>query len=173
MTGLTSLRASSGSRSASSSIEPLRSAKRTVTCLRSPSRAAFEVRIFSARCFGVYACGESNREGVLGTAVESRPHLRQNLAPERFGSPHPEQTDSRRAQHSSQKTPSAAFSCWHRGHCILEPPSPSARMAEAFAYPSADGSRGQALVGATFSPAPLDVVGRPTAPPGSCGRVMM
>ena len=46
-------RASSGSRSASNSIEPLRSAKRTVTCLRSPSRAALEVRIFSARCLGV------------------------------------------------------------------------------------------------------------------------
>jgi hypothetical protein len=35
------------------SIEPFRSAKRTVTCLRSPSRAAFEARIFSARCWGV------------------------------------------------------------------------------------------------------------------------
>jgi hypothetical protein len=34
-------------------IEPFRSAKRTVTCLRSPSRALFKVRIFSARCFGV------------------------------------------------------------------------------------------------------------------------
>jgi hypothetical protein len=34
-------------------LEPLRSAKRTVTCFRSPSRAALEVRIFSARCFGV------------------------------------------------------------------------------------------------------------------------
>jgi hypothetical protein len=33
--------------------EPFRSAKSTVTCLRSPSSAAFEVRIFSARCFGV------------------------------------------------------------------------------------------------------------------------
>ena len=41
------------SRSARSSIEPLRSAKRTVTCLRSPSRAAFEVRIRSAKYFGV------------------------------------------------------------------------------------------------------------------------
>jgi hypothetical protein len=39
--------------SASSSMEPLRSAKRTVTCLRLPSRALLEVRIFSARCFGV------------------------------------------------------------------------------------------------------------------------
>jgi hypothetical protein len=46
MTGSRSRRASSGSRSASSSIEPLRSAKRTVTCLRSP--ALFDVRIFSA-----------------------------------------------------------------------------------------------------------------------------
>src|SRR5215472_4163458 len=35
-------RASSGSRSARSSIEPLRSAKSTVTCLRSPSRALSE-----------------------------------------------------------------------------------------------------------------------------------
>ena len=51
--GVEELRASSGSRSASSSIEPLRSAKSTVTCLRSPSRAALEVRIFSARCLGV------------------------------------------------------------------------------------------------------------------------
>ena len=42
-----------GSRSASSSMEPLRSANSTVTCLRSPSRAPFEVRIFSARCLGV------------------------------------------------------------------------------------------------------------------------
>ena len=31
----------------------LRSAKRTVTCLRSPSRALLEVRIFSARWRGV------------------------------------------------------------------------------------------------------------------------
>jgi class 3 adenylate cyclase len=52
-TGSRSFRASSGSRSARSSIEPLRSAKSTVTCLRSPSRALLEVMIFSARCLGV------------------------------------------------------------------------------------------------------------------------
>jgi hypothetical protein len=34
-------------------MEPLRSAKRTVTCLRSPSKALLAVRIFSARCLGV------------------------------------------------------------------------------------------------------------------------
>src|SRR5262245_21551888 len=105
-------------------MDPLRSAKRTVTCLRSPSSADFETQIFSARCVGVYACRESNGEGVLWTAVESPwPHFRQNLAPERFDSPHPEQTDSRRAPHSSQKAASPAVSCWHRGHGILEPPS--------------------------------------------------
>src|SRR5690242_5718811 len=48
-TGSRILRASSGSRSASSSIEPLRSANSTVTCLRSPSSADFDARIFSAR----------------------------------------------------------------------------------------------------------------------------
>ena len=39
--------------SAASSIEPFISAKSTVTCLRSPSRALREVRIFSAGCLGV------------------------------------------------------------------------------------------------------------------------
>src|SRR6516164_5471039 len=42
---------------ADNSIDPLRSANSTVTCLRSPSRALREVRIFSARCLGVYDCG--------------------------------------------------------------------------------------------------------------------
>jgi hypothetical protein len=32
---------------------PFTSAKSTVTCFRSPSSALREVRIFSARCFGV------------------------------------------------------------------------------------------------------------------------
>src|SRR5262249_36255905 len=54
------------------------SAKSTVTCLRSPSRAAFEVRIFSARCFGVYASGETCRP-VAGAPTGS-PHSRQKLA---------------------------------------------------------------------------------------------
>ena len=47
--GIENCRASSGSRSARSSMEPLRSANSTVTCLRSPSRALREVKIFSAR----------------------------------------------------------------------------------------------------------------------------
>src|SRR5262245_45633966 len=44
---------SSGSSCSASSIDPFTSAKSTVTCLPSPSRAAFEWRIFAARCCGV------------------------------------------------------------------------------------------------------------------------
>src|SRR3989442_16023170 len=46
-TGSRILRASSGSRSASNSIEPLRSAKSTVTCLRSPSRVSRVVLVLT------------------------------------------------------------------------------------------------------------------------------
>src|SRR5712692_6652224 len=62
-TGSRSWRASSGSRSASKAMEPLRSANSTVTCLRSPSRAAREVRIFSARCRGGALLGMGGRAG--------------------------------------------------------------------------------------------------------------
>src|SRR5215472_2958287 len=41
--------------------QPLRSANNTVTCLRSPLRAVLDVRIRSAKCFGVYDPGEANR----------------------------------------------------------------------------------------------------------------
>jgi hypothetical protein len=51
-TGSRSLRASSGSRSASGSIEPFKSAK-DGDLLRSPSRAALEVRIFWPGAWGV------------------------------------------------------------------------------------------------------------------------
>jgi len=44
---------SSGSTDSASSSELFTSAKRMVTCLRSPSRALFDARIFSTRCFGV------------------------------------------------------------------------------------------------------------------------
>src|SRR5438093_4864515 len=44
----------SGSTCSASAMEPCTSAKSAVTCLRSPSRALREVRIFSARCWGVY-----------------------------------------------------------------------------------------------------------------------
>src|SRR2546429_2484077 len=63
-TGSRILRASSGSRSESSSSERLRSANRTVTCFRSPSSADLAVRIRSARWLGVYASGEADGDIV-------------------------------------------------------------------------------------------------------------
>src|SRR5262245_55811354 len=126
-TGSRSFRASSGSRSARSSIEPFRSAKRTVTCLRSPSSAAREVRIFSARCRGVYAAGEANG-ATLGSpgrpGASDSPHFRQNFAVSRLASPQPAHPTSSRTPHSSQKTASAGLSCWHRGHGIPSQGSP-------------------------------------------------
>src|SRR5262245_31485659 len=51
---------SSGSIRSDIAVNPDTSLKTTVTCLRSPTIAAFEVRILSARCLGVYACGLEN-----------------------------------------------------------------------------------------------------------------
>src|SRR6185503_18436793 len=113
-------RASSGSRSASSSIEPLRSAKRTVTCLRSPSRAALEVRIFSARCFGVYESGAANL--AAGLVRSGAAHWPQNLFSGGLAAPQDEQVAASGAAHSPQNFIAGGFSCWHRGHFMPRDP---------------------------------------------------
>src|SRR5262245_32075924 len=111
-TGSSILRASSGSRSASSSIEPLRSANSTVTCLRSPSRAALEVRIFSARCLGVYASGEDARDAAaVSAAVIGVPHLLQNRDPRGSSVLHEEQTKLSRAPQPRQKFDTGGLPC--------------------------------------------------------------
>src|SRR5215510_10397301 len=101
--GSSSFRTSSGSRSAKSSIEPLRSAKSTVTCLRSPSSVAFDVRIFSARCFGVYASGEGLRGAATVSALTGVPHLLQNREPEGSSVLQEEQARLSRAPQPRQK----------------------------------------------------------------------
>src|SRR5438445_3410279 len=72
-------------------MEPFMSANSTVTCLRSPSRALFEMTIFSARCLGVYASTKPNLPAVTsaaGAASSSRcPHFLQNFAPSRIAPP--------------------------------------------------------------------------------------
>src|SRR5215510_7400716 len=121
-TGSRILRASSGSRSASSFIEPLRSAKSTVTCLRSPSRAAFDFRMRSARCCGVYVSGEVKREAVGPVEAEVDPvgwaHSEQKLAVGESAAPQLAHARARGAAHSSQNFAPRRFSCWHRGHFI-------------------------------------------------------
>src|SRR5262245_29247343 len=120
-TGSRSLRASSGSRSASSSMEPLRSAKSTVTCLRSPSSAAFEVRILSAKCFGVYDSVLAKRVGSDATAEMRSPHCRQNLAEGGSSLRHLGQVSANRDPHSRQNFAVVGFSCAHCGHFIKAP----------------------------------------------------
>jgi hypothetical protein len=68
---------SSGSTCSARSI--FTSAKSTVTCLRSPSKAERDVRIFSAKCFGVYERGSGGGSGFEAVASDF-PHSRQNLA---------------------------------------------------------------------------------------------
>src|SRR4030095_8662848 len=117
------LRAASRGRPRSSSIEPLRSAKRTVTCLRSPSRALLDVRIFSARCFGVYVCGELNfASEVTGAAVSDLPQPPQNFSLPSFRKPHDGQVEANESPHSPQKRRPSRFSARHRGPGIAPPP---------------------------------------------------
>src|SRR5215467_14042923 len=100
---------SSGSTCSARSIEPFTSAKRTVTCLRSPSRALRDVRIFSARCFGVYEWGA--RSLVVATAPPPREvrHFRQNFAPGEQLVPQDGHSRPNDAPHSSQKSESASL----------------------------------------------------------------
>src|SRR5215470_4983196 len=114
ITGSRMARASSGSRSASSSIEPLRSAKSTVTCLRSPSSALLDVRIFSARCFGVYASGETCR--LAAGASTGWPHSRQKLASAGNVVAQRVQVRLKVPPHPRQNFAWAGLLRWQRGH---------------------------------------------------------
>src|SRR6266545_7464490 len=104
-------------------MEPLTSAKRTVTCLRSPSRAALEVRIFSARCLGVYVSGAGERTGAAVPAATASPHWRQKRAPPGNSAPQEPQATARWAPQPRQNLAWVGLSCWHRAHFMPgEPP---------------------------------------------------
>src|SRR5262245_9561242 len=103
-------------------MEPLRSAKSTVICLRSPSRAALEVRMRSARCLGVYVSGEMKRR-VVGSAdaeldLVGWAHSEQNLAVGESCAPQLTHARARGAAHSSQNFAPGWLSCVQRGHFI-------------------------------------------------------
>ena len=87
-------RHSSGSLCSASSIEPITSANSTVTCLRSPSRAPWPARIFSARCSGTWEPGSGGAAGppiaaaaAPAAAVSSWPQALQNFWPAGFEAP--------------------------------------------------------------------------------------
>ena len=122
---------SSGSSRSDIAVKPETSENITVTVLRSPSIAPFDVRIFSARCLGVYAAGEASRKaepggagaavgggaGAGGTAATSfAPHSPQNFRVASLGWPQLGHGRGSRAPHSPQNFVPGAFGCWHCGH---------------------------------------------------------
>src|SRR5262245_14841793 len=119
---------SSGSSRSDSEVKPETSTKSTVTCLRSPSSAALELRIFSARCLGVYESGAGARDcpGWLLPSTGS-PHSLQNFAPAGSSVAHDWQMTASFRPHSRQNLASPGLSCRHWGQRITLPGSPGVR----------------------------------------------
>src|SRR5262249_39131118 len=96
-----------------------------VSCLRSPSRAAFEFRMRSARCFGVYVSGAVKRRGVGPVDGEvdavGWAHSEQNLVVGESWAPQLAHARARGAAHSSQNFAPGRLSCWHRRHFMRKP----------------------------------------------------
>src|SRR5262245_50141326 len=113
----------SGSICSASSIEPFTSVKSTVTCLRSPSRAHREVRIFSARCLGVYERG--SRSLVFATARPPRGvlHFLQNFASAEQLVPQDGHSRPKDPPHSSQKSASVSFEAPQEAQFTARAPS--------------------------------------------------
>ena len=112
----------SGSRRSARRVDSTMSQNSTVTCLRSPSSALRDIRIFSARCFGVYAPGEPNCGGGVADSAVGRAHSGQNFAVAESGVPQFAQVRGSVAAHSSQNLAGSRFSCWHRGHFMRRRP---------------------------------------------------
>src|SRR5215831_3367848 len=106
-------RASSGSRSSINSIEPLMSAKSTVTVLRSPS--AFSNAVVSAIRIG---SSVDFLTDVGPDAAIAAPHFLQNRAPGLNSALHTGQTSSSFDPHCSQKAASGGLSVLQEGHCM-------------------------------------------------------
>src|SRR6516162_2773584 len=112
--GSTIARASSGSRSSISSMEPLMSANSAVTVLRSPSR-------FSATALSTTRIDESfSFFGDAGADEPSDvPHSSQNFAPGLFLEVHLGHEASSGAAHSLQNFAPSRFSAPHLAHFIV------------------------------------------------------
>src|SRR5262249_11845261 len=111
-------RASWGSRSTRSSIDPLRSAKSTVTCLRSPSRPALELSMVSARCPGVYVAGTSKRLACSRGRSTGCAQMTQNFAAAMSGAPQLAQREGSGVAASRQNRASGGFAVRQRGQVI-------------------------------------------------------
>src|SRR5208282_293730 len=115
--GSTIARASSGSRSCSSSVEPLISANNAVTVLRSPSR-------FSPSGVSVSRVGAEAGCLVAGEVPSAVPHSPQNLLPAGFSAPHLRQRFASGVPQSPQNFLPAGFSIPHfeQSTCLSHAP---------------------------------------------------
>src|SRR5216683_2628744 len=113
-TGSTIARASSGSRSRINSVEPLMSANKAVTVLRSPSDAAESATVCSdvIRTDGVEEVRAVDLDSLEASAAAQSP---QNFAVGAFSYPHLAQRFLKGAAHSLQNFCSARFSAPHVG----------------------------------------------------------
>src|SRR5215472_14346778 len=115
-------RASSGSRSSIRSIEPLMSANRAVTVLRSPSK-------FSGADISVTRVGVSfefaTSDATVGSARKAAPQESQNFASVRFSAPHEAHLGENLAPHLSQKRAPSRLSAPHFAQrmVLTRPPS--------------------------------------------------
>src|SRR5215813_13404176 len=108
--GSTMARASSGSRSSINSIEPLMSAKRAVTVLRSPSVVS------SADASATRT--RSSSLVFVGAAPKTAPHESQNFASGRLSAPHEGHDGASRAPHLSQNFAVLRLSVAHLAQCM-------------------------------------------------------
>src|SRR5713226_10639218 len=133
--GSMTARASSGSRSSISSVEPLMSANSAVTVLRSPSIASDAAPSAATR-----TC-DLSEETVVETAAFvapiAVPHFLQNRAPGLTDDLHAGQINSSFAPHPSQNEASPGLSWWQDGQRIGSP--------VALLLPRADGGRRMVL----------------------------
>jgi hypothetical protein len=99
-------------------VKPETSTNSTVTCLRSPSSALADVRIFSARCFGVYARGEAY--GPAAGAWSAAPQAWQKRLPGGLAARHSPQTVSSRAPQAPQNRATAGLSWPQPGQVMAQ-----------------------------------------------------
>src|SRR5271170_7161404 len=104
-------RASSGSRSSISSMEPLMSANSAVTVLRSPSRLSVASEDALITCLGENAVPTSARGSLL--LISDDPHSPQYLNGATFSTPHFGQRTRSRPPHSPQNFRSDVLSVPH------------------------------------------------------------
>src|SRR6516164_10569361 len=108
-------RASSGSRSSMSSIEPLMSANNAVTVLRPPSRAALS----ACSALTPTRTGTTTAADATGSATSRVPHCLQKLASEGFSAPHFAQRPANGLPQPTQNLASSGFSRLQLEQCIL------------------------------------------------------